>query len=233
MIKRGENMKKTIIYHGSQNIIEKPIFGYGKSYNDYGLGFYCTESLDLAKEWAVNSEQSGYANIYEFDMEGLTVLYLNEKPYCILHWLALLLNNRKFETSIPLARSAKEYLLNVFLPDILKYDVIIGYRADDSYFSYAQDFISGAISYSQLNAAMHLGELGEQIVLKSEKAFDRLKFLGCEYADKEEWYVKKAARDAQAREKYLSSERSAFQKGELYVTRILEEEMKSDDTRLR
>lgn len=227
------NMKDVVIYHGSQNIIEKPMFGYGKPYNDYGLGFYCTESLELAKEWAVNSEQSGYANKYEFHMEALKVLYLNEEPYCILHWLALLLNNRKFETSIPLAKNAKEYILNAFLPDISEYDVIIGYRADDSYFSYAQDFISGAISYSQLNEAMHLGQLGEQIVLKSEKAFGRLKFMGYEYADTEEWYVKKATRDAQARDKYLSSERNTFIKGEIYVTRILEEEMKPSDTRLR
>ncbi len=39
-----------IIYHGSANIIERPIYGAGKSYNDYGLGFYCTDILDMAKE---------------------------------------------------------------------------------------------------------------------------------------------------------------------------------------
>lgn len=226
-------MKRIIIYHGSQNIIETPIFGYGKKYNDYGLGFYCTENLPLAKEWAVNSKQSGYANKYEFDMSGLKVLYLNQEPYSILNWLTLLLDNRFFEVSTPLARSAKEYLLDNFLPDICGYDVIIGYRADDSYFSYAQDFISGAISYKQLNEAMHLGALGEQIVLKSKVAFDRLKFVGYEYADTEEWYTQKAARDAQARKKYLASSRNGFVKGELYITHILEEEMKSDDARLR
>lgn len=43
-------MIKTI-YHGSNKIIEKPLFGFGKTYNDYGLGFYCTEVLDMAKEW--------------------------------------------------------------------------------------------------------------------------------------------------------------------------------------
>lgn len=39
-----------IIYHGSKNIVMQPKFGLGKLYNDYGRGFYCTESLDLAKE---------------------------------------------------------------------------------------------------------------------------------------------------------------------------------------
>ncbi|MBP3577789.1 MAG: DUF3990 domain-containing protein, partial [Lachnospiraceae bacterium] len=37
------------LYHGSSNIIEKPVFGYGKKYNDYGLGFYCTDSIEMAK----------------------------------------------------------------------------------------------------------------------------------------------------------------------------------------
>ena len=46
------------LYHGSCDKIEKPIFGYGKTYNDYGLGFYCTDSLDMAKEWGVSHDQN-------------------------------------------------------------------------------------------------------------------------------------------------------------------------------
>ena len=38
-----------IIYHGSKDIIKKPIYGIGNPKNDYGLGFYCTENLELAK----------------------------------------------------------------------------------------------------------------------------------------------------------------------------------------
>lgn len=44
------------IYHGSNKIIQKPVFGFGKSANDYGLGFYCTEQLDMAKEWGVSKK---------------------------------------------------------------------------------------------------------------------------------------------------------------------------------
>lgn len=40
-----------MIYHGSDHIIERPEFGYGKTYNDYGTGFYCTENPNMAKEW--------------------------------------------------------------------------------------------------------------------------------------------------------------------------------------
>lgn len=49
-----------ILYHGSKDIIEKPIYGQGKKYNDYGLGFYCTDNIELAKEWGTSFERSGY-----------------------------------------------------------------------------------------------------------------------------------------------------------------------------
>ena len=55
-------MNEIIIYHGSENIIEKPEFGKGKPYNDYGRIFYCTEYIDLAIEWACDVKHGGYAN---------------------------------------------------------------------------------------------------------------------------------------------------------------------------
>lgn len=221
------------IFHGSDKIIEKPLFGYGKAYNDYGLGFYCTDSLDMAKEWGVSREHNGYANCYEIECEGLDILDLNMPEYCILHWLTLLLQNREFDIPSGLALEAKEYLLKNFVIDYKNYDVIIGYRADDSYFSFAQDFINGTISYRQLNNAMHLGKLGQQFVLKSERAFDRVKFVGSEIAESSEWYTRKMLRDKTARREYFSVERSRRLRGDLYITQIMDEEMKSDDPRLR
>lgn len=47
--------KPLTIYHGSKQIVEVPTLGLGRKNNDFGLGFYCTESNDLAKEWAVSS----------------------------------------------------------------------------------------------------------------------------------------------------------------------------------
>lgn len=224
-------MKRTI-YHGSKDKIKNPIYGYGKSYNDYGLGFYCTEEIDLAKEWAVDFKRNGFVNQYELEEDDLKILYLNEEPFCTLHWLALLLVNRRFDVSAGLAKAAKEYIVDNFLIDISGYDVIIGYRADDSYFSFAKDFITGVISYRQLNNAMLLGKLGEQIVLKSPKAFEALSFVDAQYVSADEWYVKKTARDDVARNTYFSIERSRYQKGDLYITQILDEEMKTNDPRL-
>lgn len=221
------------IYHGSENIIEKPIYGYGKSYNDYGVGFYCTEAIEMAKEWGVSADFNGYANIYDLDMTDLTVLNLEDSEYCILHWLNILLQNREFEMSSLLARDAKEYLNENFFVDYSSVDIITGYRADDSYFSFAQDFINGTISFRQLSNAMHLGKLGIQIVLKSEKAFSKLSYIGNEIAKKDEWFAKKQLRDKRARDEYFNAERNQRQRGDIYITQILDEEMKANDARLR
>jgi hypothetical protein len=222
-----------MIYHGSKEIIAKPIWGYGKTYNDYGQGFYCTDELDMAKEWGTDENRDGYANCYSIDCDGLKILDLNSEGYCILHWLGVLLENREFDIPSGLALEAKEYILSHFSVDYKSYDVIIGYRADDSYFSFAQDFINGTISYRQLGNAMHLGKLGQQIVLKSKKAFEQITFKGYEVAASDEWYLKKMQRDKSARREYFDVERNKRMRGDIYITHILDEEMKADDPRLR
>ena len=112
-------------------------------------------------------------------------------------------------------------------------DVIIGYRADDSYFPFAQDFINGTISYRQLNNAMHLGKLDQQVVLKSKLAFERIRYTGYEIANSDEWYTKKMNRDKAARREYFNVERNKRQRGDLYIMQIMDEGMMSDDLRLR
>ncbi|MBR6466852.1 MAG: DUF3990 domain-containing protein, partial [Desulfovibrio sp.] len=72
------------------------------------LGFYCTESVELAKEWACTETNSGYANAYDFDAEGLSILNLQNGEYNILNWLAILLENRVFHTSAGIAEEGRE-----------------------------------------------------------------------------------------------------------------------------
>lgn len=220
---------KRILFHGSKDIIERPQFGVGKRYNDYGSGFYCTEERDLAMEWAVSEDRDGYANCYELEEDGLTLLDLNS--YSMLHWLAILLQNRTFDLAQPLALEAKDYLIKNFSLDYDK-DLIIGYRADDSYFAFSRDFLQGTISYNQLTRAMRLGNPGIQVVIKSRKAFGRLNFLQAEKAKNSEWFHKKARRDDTARKEYFSLERNRRTRDDLYITQILDEEIKSGDPRL-
>ncbi len=223
-----------IIYHGSKNIIKKPEFGKGKPYNDYGRGFYCTEYLDLAKEWACDDQGGGYANKYEFDIDGLEVLDLNGGDYCILHWLSVLLNNRKFTLDTDLAAQAKNYVLQNFPVQTADYDVIKGYRANDSYFSYARDFLQNTISVKRLSQVMKLGNLGNQIVLISEKAFERIRFVGYEEAPQEIHLPLRKKRDELARAAYLTDRKgNTFSADDIYMVDIIRNEMKADDPRLQ
>ena len=222
-----------IIYHGSKDIIKTPIYGAGKPYNDYGRGFYCTQSLEMAKEWAVEKDRDGYANKYQISTEGLNILDLNDSKYTFLHWLTILLTYRTFNILSPLANESRDYLIKNFRVSLDGIDIVLGYRADDSYFSYAQDFINGTISYRQLCNALTLGKLGQQFVIISKRAFDKIEYLGSEKASALEWYPKKEIRDKMARNDYFNSKKNTRQKGDIYITTILDEEIKPDDTRLR
>ncbi len=224
-----------ILYHGSPEVVQVPTYGFGSAQNDYGRGFYCTESLDLAKEWACPTIKDGFANKYEIPLSDLNVLYLNQEGYHILNWLAILLQNRIFSKRAPITRQASAYILSEFLPDISGYDVICGYRADDSYFSYAKDFLNNTISLSQLSQAMKLGELGEQIVLMSEKAFECIQYCGYEISDGSIYYARRMEREERARKAYLSNHGNDFQirEDDLYVRDILREQVKNHDLRLQ
>lgn len=223
-----------ILYHGSPTVVEKPVFGFGSDKNDYGRGFYCTESIELAKEWACPTVQDGFSNKYEFDISELKVMYLNKDGYNILNWIAVLLNNRILPKRSPISRQASEYILTEFLPDISGYDVIWGYRADDSYFSYAKDFLNNTISVNQLAQAMKLGELGEQIVLMSEHAFDSIRFVEYEIADGSVYNSRRMQREERAKRAYFDNHGSDFSiaDDDLFVLDILREQVKNDDPRL-
>lgn len=222
-----------IVFHGSEHIVEKPVFRGGKKSNDYGYGFYTTESLDLAKEWACAKDTDGYANRYELDMAGLSVLNLNSSEYSILNWLALLTRYRSYWQNGSIAEEAKIYLQEHFFVDPEEYDIIIGYRADDSYFSFAQDFVAGTISLQKLSEAMRLGKLGEQIVLKSERAYTQIHFQGADFAEAQRWYDKKYVRDREARRAYRRSKSTSDGIADLYMLDIMREGITNGDSRLR
>ena len=225
-------MSKLILYHGSEKIVSKPVYGEGKPYNDYGLGFYCTQNIELAKEWACPTLNDGFANCYQLETDGLKILDLQSEKFCTLHWLAILIANRRFDMDTPIIRQGAYYLKTNFLPDISEFDLIRGYRADDSYFSFAQAFLSNQISYTQLQKAMKLGKLGEQIVLKSKKSFDLIEFKNYEFAEGQKYYSLRLNRMEKAKADYKKSLEDSDISG-LFIRDLILEEVKENDTRLR
>lgn len=222
--------KLITIYHGSKQIVETPTFGEGKKNNDFGLGFYCTESNDLAKEWAVSSLRDGFSNRYTLDTEYLNILRLNSPDYTILNWVAVLVAHRLFSIKTPVARRARQYLIDNFGVNVNAYDLITGYRADDSYFDYAEAFLNNGITVEQLSHAMQLGKLGEQIVLKSKFAFSKIKYEGFETAEKDTYYVLRKARDDEANQMYLDILEE--ETDGLYIQDIMRGGITNDDSRI-
>ena len=220
------------LYHGSKDIIEKPRFGAGKATNDYGRGFYCTEHLDLAKEWACPTRADGFANEYEIDLKGLKVLDLNGSGMSVLHWLSVLIANRPVRLETPIQEEGRDWIRAHFSVKTDGYDVIRGYRADDSYFGFVRSFLENGISLGQLTRAMRLGNLGEQVMLKSRKAFAALKFKGHEIASGSLYYAKRISRDEAAREAF-QKERERRPSDGLFMMDILRGKMENGDARLR
>ena len=140
-------MERTL-YHGSEFVIRNPEYGKGNVHNDYGLGFYCYTNKELAKEWAAKRTGRGFVNSYSFRDDNLRILDLTKPPFNnVLYWVAFLINNRELSNEI-LNNYPRElkYLKDKYLININNYDVIIGYRADDSYFRFPVSFVRSEIT---------------------------------------------------------------------------------------
>ena len=173
-------MSYKTIYHGSEVVVEKPIYHYEGSneHNDYGLGFYCTQNLDMAKEWANRTTRNGFANKYYFDDRGLKILDLTDKTkYSVLNWIAILVHNREISDNDRIDFADELKYLERFYINVEEYDVVIGYRADDAYFRFPMMFVKNVLRFTKLEEIYMLGNLGKQYVLISEKAFGRIKFV--------------------------------------------------------
>ena len=147
-----------------------------------------------------------------------------------MNWIAVLVEHRLFSIKTPVAHRAKRYLIDNFGINTNAYDLITGYRADDSYFDYAESFLNNGISVEQLARAMRLGKLGEQVVLKSKFAFSRIQFEGFDVAEKEEFYVLRKARDDEANQHYL--EMLEEESDGLYIQDIIRGGITNDDPRI-
>ena len=187
------------LYHGSPVVVAHPQLELCRAHNDYGPGFYCTEDEVLAKEWACNKPgRNGYCNVYELDESGLAFLDLDQSTDGVLSWLAVLMEHRLFDLEWN-AANVKQRFVERFRVDLSQADVVCGYRADDSYFSIARAFVSGAITDEQAACALRLGDLGRQVVLRTSRAFSALRFIGASEVFSSEWYPRWEKRDFGAR----------------------------------
>lgn len=193
-------MNNITLYHGTVDKIVVPTFGRGNDKHDYGRGFYLTEDLNLAKEWAVcrPNEKSGWVHKFELDTKELKILDFQQKN--ILAWLAELMKHRDASDSKRYRMLAAKFI-NKYGIDTSKYDIIKGWRADASYFYIAKEFVRDNIDLDILEELLSLGNLGIQYCIKSELAYSKLKEINEELimVDYEEFNKRYNHRDAVAR----------------------------------
>lgn len=172
-----DNKNNTIVqlFHGSTRVIEKPLWGYGSSDNDYGSGFYLTPIQELADAWASSTGEndSAIVSCYEIDLQNLNVLNLDD--YDPLAWISEIAANRGVTSSF--AEAFISDLIEMYKVDTSGADVIIGYRADDSYGEVVRSFCEGKLTIDEVTKLFYKGSLGVQYFLKSKKAFDTIRFL--------------------------------------------------------
>lgn len=177
---------KMILYHGSNQIIKTPTYGFGNKNNDYGVGFYLTQDKTMANVWASKNLNDGYVNEYALNLSGLSILNLTtntEKD--ILIWITILISHRFSFSEKEEKKEIIDWLIRHFGVSIDDYDIIIGYRADDSYFAYSYDFVNDQLPLELLLEAM---KLGKQVALISKKAFNNLEFIDYEKIEKSSSY---------------------------------------------
>ena len=195
-------MKKIILYHGTPNEIVVPSFGKGDDRHDYGKGFYLTENIQLAKEWAVcrPNDNNGWVHKYELDTTDLKILDFQEKN--ILAWLAELMKHRDAADSKRYRMLAKQFI-EKYGVDTSEYDVIKGWRANASYFYIAKEFVKDNIDIDILEELLSLGGLGIQYCIKSELAYSKLTEIKDDLitVNYEEFNEKYNNRDVSARKK--------------------------------
>ena len=177
-------MGKITLFHGTPDKIVVPTYGLGEKRHDYGIGFYLTDNIDLAKEWAVCRP----------------ILYFQEKD--VLAWLAELMKHRDAADSKRYRMLAAKFI-EKYGVDASDYDVIKGWRANASYFYIAKEFVRDNIDLEILPELLSLGGLGIQYCIKSERAYSKLqevegKLLPVDYKEYSQKYNK---RDITARRK--------------------------------
>lgn len=195
-------MPTVTLFHGSPNRVIAPQYGLGDTKHDYGKGFYLTESLALAQEWAVYSpsETEGWVHQYELDTSNLKIL--DFQNYSVLTWLAELMKHRDASDSKRYKVLSKQFIAQYGI-NTDTYDVIKGWRANASYFYIAKEFVRDNIDVEILEELLQLGGLGIQYCIKSELAYSRLTEIdaGLQRIEYHEFNKKYNERDSRARQK--------------------------------
>ena len=158
--------KRIALYHSGFQQIEKPDIHHGRRNADFGQGFYLSDDEEFARRWAKRRRgETTWINIYELDLSGLnTVEFQRDQK-----WFDYIYANRSFQKDM--------------YPDA---DVIIGPIANDTIYDTFGITTSGILEKEEALKLLLIGPEYHQIVLKTQKAVDHLKWISVEEVGEEE-----------------------------------------------
>ena len=153
------------VFHAGYDEIPSPDIHRGRKNADFGQGFYLSDNYEFASRWV--REKAGtdiIINTYELNTEGLNIKHFDRDN----EWFRYVFSNRRS------------------MPDIFSdVDIIFGPIANDTIYDTMGIMTSGYLKDEEGVELLCVGPLYSQIVLKSQKAADNLKFLFSEKLSKE------------------------------------------------
>ena len=152
------------LYHVGYEEIKNPDINYGRKIADFGQGFYLSLERSFSEKWAhFRNGLTTYLNIYDLNEENLKIKTFQKDE----EWYHYIFNNR-----------------NGYKDNLTEFDVVIGPIANDTIYDVWGILTSGFISPENSLEVLRLGESYTQVVIKSEKANDNLKWISSEILDK-------------------------------------------------
>ncbi|MCR4790697.1 MAG: DUF3990 domain-containing protein [Treponemataceae bacterium] len=144
------------LFHTSFQVIEKPDIKHGRANADFGQGFYLSDNEDFSKRWAENHNgMTSKINTYTLDIENLKVKIFHRDN----EWFKYISDNRMGKAD-----------------SLAAYDLIIGPIANDTLYDTYGVITSGLLSEKDALSILRIGPEYNQIVIKTQKAADVLKF---------------------------------------------------------
>lgn len=141
-----------VIYHGSSVAVMKPEIRTNGFAKDFGFGFYCTELERQARRWALSKRPTHVVSVYGCrSLEGLNVRQFSGMSEA---WLDFVVACRR--------------------GGVHAFDVVEGPMADDTIWSYVEDFAAGQISREAFWALVKFRHPTHQIAFCTEAALARL-----------------------------------------------------------
>ncbi|MBE5882196.1 MAG: DUF3990 domain-containing protein [Lachnospiraceae bacterium] len=163
-----EDKSEVLLFHGAKTKIEGEIkLEYSKRKNDFGVGFYCGESLEQSAMFVATFPSSSLYML-KFNCTGL-----RGKEFGVNRdWMLMIAYYRG-----RLGKYADSETIKALVQEMQGIDYVVAPIADNRMFEIIDQFIDGEITDVQCKHCLSATNLGNQYVFISDKALNQIEIL--------------------------------------------------------